>query len=149
MAFRALNVYRLTGERLREICVEVGVDSQGTVQVLRHWLVEFLRPDTDSESHEQNMDETTRARDGEDSLPPLSDNTGQVGHGDGCIPVLIELLRKIPPLSASEPEGIMNLFIRLNDIHKLQLANDKTFMTRILPLLAGDMLTLLGQCLRE
>ena len=81
--------------------------------------------------------------------PPPSDGNGQVGHGDGSIPVLVELLRKIPPISASEPEAIMRLFIRLNDIYKLQLVNDKTFMTRVLPLLCGDVLALLGQCLRE
>jgi hypothetical protein len=43
----------------------------------------------------------------------------------------------------------MKLFIRLNDIHNLQLVTDKIFMTRVLPLLTGDMLGLLGRCLRE
>jgi hypothetical protein len=117
MAFRASHVYRLTGERLREFCVAVGVDSEGTVQALRRRLVEFLRADAERDSREQTTDETAQARASEDSLPPPSDNYGQVGHGDGCVPVLIELLRKIPSFSASEPEGIMNLFIRLNDVH--------------------------------
>ena len=70
MAFRASHVYRLTGEKLRELCTAVGVDSEGTVQVLRRRLVEFLRADADSESRVHNMDETTRARADEDSLPP-------------------------------------------------------------------------------
>jgi hypothetical protein len=149
MAFRVLNVYRVTGEKLTELCTAVGVDSEGTVQVLRRRLVEFLRTDAESTSRDQTMDDTARAQASEDSLPPPSDTNGQVGLGDGCVPVLIELLRKISPLSASEPEGIMKLFIRLNDIHKLQLVTDKIFMTRVLPLLTGDMLGQLGRCLRE
>jgi hypothetical protein len=43
----------------------------------------------------------------------------------------------------------MKLFIKLNAIHKLQLLNDKLFVTRILPLLTGDMFILLGERLSE
>jgi hypothetical protein len=110
--------------------------------------VEFLKTDAESDSRAEIMDETAQARADEVSLPLPSDNTGQVGLGDraqahenslpfpldrngqvgqgeGCVPVLTELLRKIPSLAASVPEGIMNLFIRLDDVHKLQLVTDK------------------------
>jgi hypothetical protein len=149
MTHRVSHVYRLTGEDLREQCAAVGVNREGTVQELRRRLVEFLRADADSESQVPNMDETTRARADEEPKPPPSDVSGQVGPGDGCTQILVELLRKIPPISASEPEGIMNLFIRLNNVHKLNLVNDRAFLIRILPLLSGDMLGLLGQCLQE
>ena len=38
----------------------------------------------------------------------------------------------------------MKLFTKLYAIHKLQVVNNKVFMTRILPLLTGDKLNLLG-----
>jgi hypothetical protein len=97
MAFPASNVYRLTGERLLELCAEVGVDSEGTVRVLRRRLVEFLRTDAEGDSREQIMYATALARADEDSLPPPSDANCQVGLGEVCLPVLTELLRKISP----------------------------------------------------
>jgi hypothetical protein len=95
------------------------------------------------------MDPTAQDGATGDSPSPPEDDQRQVGQGDICIPVLVELLRKIPSLTASDPEDIMTLIIRLNGIHKLKLVSDKIFMTRVLPLLTGDMLALLGECLRE
>jgi hypothetical protein len=149
MAFRPRHVYQLTGEKLRELCVEVGIDSEGTVRALRRRLVDFLRHEEEGDSSESNMDTTAQIGATGDSPPPSEDDQRQVGQGDNCIPVLVELLRKIPSLTASDPEEIMTLLIRLNGIHKLKLVSDKIFMTRVLPLLTGDMLALLGECLRE
>jgi hypothetical protein len=80
--------------------------------------------------------------------PPPGEDQSQVGQADSCVPVLVELLRKVPPLTASEPEEIMKLFIKLNVIHRLRLVSDKVFMTRVLPLLI-DVLILLGDSLRQ
>jgi hypothetical protein len=71
----------------------------------------------------------------------------QVGQADSCVPVLVELLRKVSPLTANEPEEVMKLFIKLNVIHRLRLVSDKVFMTGVLPLLV-DVLILLGESLQ-
>jgi hypothetical protein len=42
----------------------------------------------------------------------------------------------------------MQLFVRLDEIHELGLVDDSTFVTRILPLVSGSLLTLIGGCLR-
>jgi hypothetical protein len=68
--------------------------------------------------------------------------------GEGQIPVLVELLRPIPHLSSEEPEAIMRLFIRLDEVHGLGLVEDRVFITRILSLVSGSLLTFLGSCLR-
>jgi hypothetical protein len=72
-------------------------------------------------------------------------------HGSGVdipTPVLVELLRQVPSLSSEETEAIMWLFVRLDEIHGLRLADDMGFITRILPLVSGSLLTFLGSCLR-
>jgi hypothetical protein len=65
------------------------------------------------------------------------------------VAVLVELLRAIAPVSSKEPEAIMQLFIRLEEIHELGLADDRVFITRILPLVSGSLLGFVGDCLRE
>jgi hypothetical protein len=64
--------------------------------------------------------------------------------GDGPIPVLVKLLRPIPHLSSEEPEAIMQLFIRLDEVHSLGLVEDRVFITRILSLISGSLLTFWG-----
>jgi hypothetical protein len=61
MAFRPSQVYQLTGDKLRELCATVGVESGRTVRVLRRRLVEFLRADAGSDFEDQTMDQTTQA----------------------------------------------------------------------------------------
>jgi hypothetical protein len=51
--------------------------------------------------------------------------------------VLLELLRQIPRVASEEPEAIMQLFVRLDEIYELGLVDDRTFVTRILPLVAS------------
>jgi hypothetical protein len=60
----------------------------------------------------------------------------------------VELLRQVPFLASEEPEATMWLFVRLDEIHSLRLADDNGFITRILPLVSGSFLTFLGSCLR-
>jgi hypothetical protein len=61
--------------------------------------------------------------------------------------VLVELLRPIPNLTSEEPEEIMPLFIRLDEVHGLGLVEDRVFITRILPLVSSSLLSFLGNCL--
>jgi hypothetical protein len=65
-------------------------------------------------------------------------------HGGGVdsqTPVLVELLQVSP---SEEPESILRLFIRLEEIHNLGLVDDRVFVTRVLPLVLGSLLTFLG-----
>jgi hypothetical protein len=63
--------------------------------------------------------------------------------------VLVELLRQVPSLRSEEPEAIMRLFVAIDEIHNLNLVNDRIFVTRILPLVSGSLLGFFGRCLRE
>jgi hypothetical protein len=79
------------------------------------------------------------------------DVSGGASHGNGVdspTPVLVEMLRQVPSLSSEEPGTIMWLFVRLDNIHGIRLADDKGFITRILPLVSGRLLTFFGSCLR-
>ena len=82
------------------------------------------------------------------TVPPVVASDSHGSGGDGPIPVLVELLRPIPPLSSEEPEAIMWLFIRLDEVHSLGLVDDRVFVTRILSLVSGSLLTFLGDCLQ-
>jgi hypothetical protein len=149
MDLRPTEVYLLTADKLREICAEVGVETEGPVQVLRRRLVQVLRTGAEGIARDQIMDDTTRADAVEGTSPPPVEDQTQVGQAESCVLVLVELLWKVSPLTASEPEEVMKLFIKLNVIHRLRLVSDKVFMTRVLPLLVGDVLILLGESLRQ
>jgi hypothetical protein len=82
-------------------------------------------------------------------MAPLIYGNGSHGCGEGQGAVLVELLRQIPPVTSEEPEAIMQLFVRLDEIHELGLADNRTFLTRILPLVSDSHLTFIGGCLRE
>jgi hypothetical protein len=73
----------------------------------------------------------------------------QVCSAQGCGSVLMELLWRIPPLTASQPEDILLLCCRFDDIYNLGLAKDQEFIIRVLPLVAGDLFTFLGECLQR
>jgi hypothetical protein len=79
--------------------------------------------------------------------PPVGPSVSRGSSGDSPIPVLVELLRPLPHLTSEDPEAIMRLFIRLDEVHGLGLVADRIFITRILPLVPGSLLTL-GNCLR-
>ena len=61
----------------------------------------------------------------------------------------MELLRQVPPLSTEEPEAILRLVSRLDEIYALGLIDDRGFITRILPLVSGALLRFFGGCLRN
>jgi hypothetical protein len=83
---------------------------------------------------------------------PVSQPVGEGSQGSGVgdqVVVLVELLRRIAPVSSEEPEAIMQLFVKLEEIHELGLVEDRVFLTRILPLVSGSLLGFVGDCLRE
>jgi hypothetical protein len=64
-------------------------------------------------------------------------------------PVLVDLLKQVPPLLSEHPEDILGLFVRLGEIHVLGLVEDRTFITQILPLVPRGLLQFLAGCLRD
>jgi len=73
-------------------------------------------------------------------------------HVGGCgkvVPVIVELLRQVPALSSEEPEAILGLVTKLDEIHALCLVDGKAFLVRMLPLVSGAVLRLFGECLRS
>jgi hypothetical protein len=79
---------------------------------------------------------------------PVGEGFQESGVGDQVV-VLVELLRRIAPVSSEEPEAIMQLFVKLEEIHELGLVGDRVFLTGILPLVSGSLLGFIGDCLRE
>ena len=86
-----------------------------------------------------------RARDG----PKLGGVCSHVEGGSSSASVAVELLRQVCPLVSEEPEAILGLISRLNDIHALGLLEDKLFIVRVLPLVSGGVLRFFGDALRH
>jgi len=82
------------------------------------------------------------------AAPPFEDTAPSVS-GASQAQVLVDLLRQVKPLCSERPEDILFFFVRLGDIHALGLADDRVFITRILPLVPAGLLQFLGTCLRE
>jgi len=61
-------------------------------------------------------------------VEPVPPNFGDSSHGGGGnsqTQVLVELLRHVYPLSSEEPEAILHLFVRLEEVHELELVDDR------------------------
>jgi len=150
MALSASDVYHLTGDELRQVCLEQGLDSAGPVRSLRQRLVDYVRSGQLDESVYGKMAQAGTMTDSEVKVgTPESNGCSHASSGDSPVPVLVELLRQVPPLSSEDPEAIMWLFLRLDEVHEVNLVDDKTFVMRILPLLSGSVLTFVGGCLRS
>ena len=65
--------------------------------------------------------------------PPLEDSSQSVC-GDNQTRVFGDLLEQIKPLCSERPEDILWFFVRRGDIHALGLVDNRTFITRVLPL---------------
>jgi hypothetical protein len=74
-------------------------------------------------------------------VEPVPQNVGCCCHRCGMdiqFHVLIELKRRVPPLSSEKPEDILRFFVRLEEIQNLGLVNDRNFVTRVLPLVSSS-----------
>ena len=58
-------------------------------------------------------------------------------------------MRQVPPLTSDEPEAILRFIARLDEVHMLGLCDDRSFVTRILPLVPGVIMRFFGECLRN
>ena len=84
-----------------------------------------------------------------DTISPIAREISQGGSMNSQAPVLVQLLRKVTPLSSEEPEEILRLFVWLGEINDLGMFDDRHFIKTILPLVSGSLLKFLGGCLRE
>ena len=67
---------------------------------------------------------------------PFESDIGSHVGGSSNVPVIVELLRKVPSLSSDELKAILRLVSKLHELHRLGLVDDKVFVIRILPLLS-------------
>jgi hypothetical protein len=77
-----------------------------------------------------------------DSYPsdsPVNDSVQCMDRVDQT-PVLIDLLKQVPPLVSESPEDILNFLVRLGEIQNLGLVEDRNFIIRILPLVPRGLL---------
>ena len=153
MALTATEIYKLGVEKLREICSEQGLDSEGPVRLLRQRLVRHLSSIEMASKQEDNTEQASVQSDLSSNAtcegPQNSMYNPPVGGYDNTVPVIVELLRQVPRLTSEEPEAILCLISRLDEIHALGLADDKAFVVRILPLVSGALLRFFGECLRS
>jgi hypothetical protein len=58
--------------------------------------------------------------------------------------VLVEVFRKLTPLSSERPEHVLCFFIRLEGVYMLGLVADRVFIMRILLSTSGSVLEIFG-----
>lgn len=80
------------------------------------------------------------------SNPPVDESAQCVDRMDQTH-VLVDLLKQVSPLS--ESPDVLSFFVRLGEIHALGLVEDRSFITRILPLVSRGLLQFLAGCLRD
>jgi len=143
MALSASEVYRLTADKLRQVCSYQGLDNSGPVRSLRQGLADHIKSMIQTAG-----DDVTHASVPTDLVhnvvEPVPQNSGDCSHGgcrDSQTLVLVELLRQVSPLSSEEPGAILRLFFRLEEVHDLGLVDRTVFVTRILLLVSGSLLT--------
>ena len=153
MDLTATQIYKLSLLQLRQLCVAEGLSNTGTVRELRPRLLRHLKEGSMADQQEDKMrqasDRTDSSADSVPIRPPIVNDNSHVGSGDGPVPVLVELMRQVPPLTTEEPESILRFAGRLNEIYALGLGDDRTFIVRILPRVSGAVLRFFGDCLRQ
>jgi hypothetical protein len=132
MALSLAEVYHLTSDTLRRECEVRGLDHSGPVRLLRQRLADHIRSGPMDIAAKA---EGTQASDQNDLVcdesiidPPVGPIVSRGSSGDSPIPVLVELLRPLPHLTSEDPEAIMRLFIRLDEVHGLGLVADRIFI---------------------
>jgi hypothetical protein len=83
--------------------------------------------------------------------PPnvLAENNSQGMGGSSNTPVLLELVKQVPPLLSKRPEDMLRFFVCIKEIYRLSFTEDRTFVTLILPLVPAGLLQFLGVCLQD
>jgi len=81
--------------------------------------------------------------------PQNCSNSSHVGGNDNQVSVFVELWPQVPSLSSEEPEALLRLVSRLDEIYALGLIDDRMFVFCSLPLVSGAALRFFGDCLRN
>jgi hypothetical protein len=152
MALSASEVYYLNADELRQACEGRGLETSGPVKALRERLAVFVRGRKMDEPGEVKAAQAGAQTDVVDNVSQTDmQNFSCCSHEGkhGLIGVLVELLRKLAPLSSEKPEQVLCFFVRLVGVYKLGLVADRVFIMRILPLTSGSVLEFLGRCLAE
>jgi len=146
-------VYYLDTEQLRFECATRNLSTEGGVRELRRRLADSVKGNVMGGVDTQRQEtagESGESRDNE--VPPVSlaigDGVLNIDRSEHCS-VLVDLLRKAPPLLTERPEDILIFFVRLGEIYSLGLVQDRVFIARILPLLPRGLLQFLAGCLRD
>jgi len=146
-------VYRLTPDKLGQVCFTRGLDCSGPARALRQKLSGQIKSTKLQTPPGEVSNQTVVTTDvGDRADTPVLHPVGDALHGgsrEEPVTLLVELLRHLSPLSSEEPEAIMNLFVRLDEIYELGLVEGRIFIIRILALLSGSVLVFVGNSLRE
>lgn len=153
MDLSATSLYLLRVDQLRIECVKRGLVSSGSVRLLRRRLREFLRNSEmggdDVYEHEQAAAAVDAGSFNVSMHNGPAENNNSGTNGSNYSPVLMGLVKQIPPLLSEKPEEILKFFVRVQEMYKLGLADDRTFIMLILPLLPAGVLQFFGVCLQQ
>ena len=137
MVLTASEIYRLSADKLLQLCSEEGLNSEGAVRLLRHRLVRLLKAGTMAIHQDVKTPQASVSTDlSVDTIhdgPQSFANSSHVGGSDNPGFVFVELLRQVPSLSSEEPKAIFRLMYGLEEIYALGLTDDMRFVFRILP----------------
>ena len=128
MALTSSEVYKLTAERLRQLCFERGLDSEAPIRSLRQRFVRHLSVSKMKSKQEKESEQaTTRIN---SSLSAVlvdhqnSNNSSHAGPFHSPVTVVVELLRQVETLSSEGPATILRLVSKLDETHALELIDD-------------------------
>jgi len=107
MALSASEVYHLTIDNLTQVSSERRLDSSGPVRTLQQQLAERVKSNQLETSRDDKMAQTDLVN---NLVEPVPQNVGCCSRRCGMdikSQVLVELMRRVPPLSSEEPEDIL------------------------------------------
>ena len=140
-------------DQLRAECAQRGLSCGGSVQLLSRRLTDFIRKVEmgGDELQDQDLSDAPVDADGLNFFVPNgSAGRNSLGMAMGNYsPMLFELVKQVPPLLSDKPEDILHFFVRMHEIHRLGLAEDRAFNMLMLPIVPAGILQFLDDCLHE
>ena len=120
MALFPSEIYRLTADKLRQVCSEEGVDSDVPVRVLRQRVMRHLNAGTMAcKQDDVNIKASVSTNLSGQMIQVEPHNIDDYSHEvatDGPKSVFVELMRQFPPLPTEEPEAILWFIARLDEL---------------------------------
>jgi len=123
----------LTADKLRQVFSDQELDSSGPVRSLRQGLADHIKRNMMQTVGDEDVTQasvpTDLVHNVMEPVPPKFGDSSHGGGGDSQTQVLVELLRQVSPLSSEEPEAILRLFVRLEEVHDLGLVDDRVLFS--------------------